>query len=152
MAPAMGLKRSAAAAAGAQTVTLPAPAVRDAVRIAVREAAEASSAPAAPARVPAPAVVRDGVLCLEEVDGRRFSYVVDGPGASVKAKGSASFGASFKAVPLQSPLPPIEVRAPALLDRWGSPHFCLGFGSRADCRAGLHVLAGLQHMWICHRT
>ncbi|GJN14442.1 hypothetical protein PR202_gb01269 [Eleusine coracana subsp. coracana] len=104
MAPAMGLKRSAAAAVGAQTVTLPATAVRDAVRIAVREAAEASSAPAAPARVPAPAVARDGVLCFEEVEGRRFSYVIDGPGASVKAKGSAS----FKAVPLQSPLPPVE--------------------------------------------
>ncbi|GJN14440.1 hypothetical protein PR202_gb01267 [Eleusine coracana subsp. coracana] len=108
MAPAMGLKRSAAAAVGAQTVTLPATAVRDAVRIAVREAAEASSAPAAPAKVPAPAVARDGVLCFEEVEGRRFSYVIDGPGASVKAKGSASFGVSFKAVPLQSPLPPVE--------------------------------------------
>jgi hypothetical protein len=50
------------------------------------------------------------VLCLEEVDGRRWSYVVDAPGASVKAnpKGTASFGASFKAVPLQSPLPPVE--------------------------------------------
>jgi hypothetical protein len=109
MAPAMGIKRSAA---GAQTVTLPATAVRDAVRVAVREAAEA------PARVPAPAVARDGVLCLEEVDGRRWSYVVDGPGsASVKAnpKGTASFGASFKAVPLQSPLPPVEVSPPSFL-------------------------------------
>jgi hypothetical protein len=100
MAPAMGLKRA-----------VPATAVRDAVRVAVREAAEA------PARVPAPAVARDGVLCLEEVDGRRWSYVVDGPGsASVRANpnGTASFGASFKAVPLHSPLPPVEVSPPSL--------------------------------------
>jgi hypothetical protein len=139
MAPAMGLKRSAAA--GAQTVTLPATAVRDAVRVAVREAAEA----------PAPAVARDGVLCLEEVDGRRWSYVVDTPGASVKAnpKGTASFGASFKAVPLQSPLPPVEVRPYAFV---GSARFssitvvCLGFGS------SVIVLATLSHLLICHLT
>ncbi len=146
MAPAMGLKRSAAA--GAQTVTLPATAVRDAVRVAVLEAAEASSTPA---RVPAPAVARDGVLCLEEVDGRRWSYVVDSPGASVKAnpKGTASFGASFKSVPLQSPLPPVEVRPYAFV---GSARFssitvvCLGFGS------SVIVLATLSHLLICHLT
>ncbi|CAL4900837.1 unnamed protein product [Urochloa decumbens] len=116
MAPVMGLKRPAAGAgaAVAQTVTLPAPAVRDAVRAAVRDA-EATAQATAPsaARVPAAAAVpaeiaRDGVLCLEEVDGRRWSYVVDAAGASVKAKGRASVGAAFKAVPLQSPLPPVE--------------------------------------------
>ncbi|OEL31397.1 Protein root UVB sensitive 6 [Dichanthelium oligosanthes] len=112
MAPVMGLKRPAAAAA-AQTVTLPAPAVRDAVRAAVREAEATAQATAPAARVPAPAAVpaeiaRDGVLCLEEVDGRRWSYVVDAAGAAVKAKGRASVGAAFKAVPLQSPLPPVE--------------------------------------------
>jgi hypothetical protein len=129
MAPAMGLKRSAAAAgagaaAAAQTVTLSAPAVRDAVRAAVREAeATAAKATAPPAsRVPATAtaeIARDGVLCLEEVDGRRWSYVVDAAGAAVKAKGRASVGLAFKAVPLQSPLPPVEVRPPppAALDR-----------------------------------
>jgi len=118
----MGLKRSAAAAgagaaAAAQTVTLSAPAVRDAVRAAVREAeATAAKATAPPAaRVPATAtaeIARDGVLCLEEVDGRRWSYVVDAAGAAVKAKGRASVGGAFKAVPLQSPLPPVEVRPP----------------------------------------
>ncbi|RLN27820.1 uncharacterized protein C2845_PM05G37710 [Panicum miliaceum] len=117
MAPVMGLKRPAAAAgagaAVAQTVTLPAPAVRDAVRAAVREAEVTAQATAPVARVPAAAAVpaeiaRDGVLCLEEVDGRRWSYVVDAAGASVKAKGRASIGGAFKAVPLQSPLPPVE--------------------------------------------
>nr|CAB3465217.1 unnamed protein product [Digitaria exilis] len=113
MAPVMGLKRPAAGAAvAAQTVTLPASAVRDAVRAAVREAEATAQAPAA--RVPAAAAVpaeiaRDGVLCLEEVDGRRWSYVVDAAGASVKANGRASVGGpAFKAVPLQSPLPPVE--------------------------------------------
>ena len=64
-------------------------------------------------------IARDGVLCLEEVDGRRWSYVVDPAGAAVKAKGRASVGAAFKAVPLQSPLPPVEVRptSAAALDR-----------------------------------
>ncbi|CAL4893627.1 unnamed protein product [Urochloa decumbens] len=115
MAPVMGLKRPAAGAgaAVAQTVTLPAPAVRDAVRAAVRDAEATAQATAPAARVPAAAAVpaeiaRDGVLCLEEVDGRRWSYVVDAAGASVKAKGRASVGAAFKAVPLQSPLPPVE--------------------------------------------
>jgi hypothetical protein len=130
MAPAMGLKQGAAAGAGAaaaaaQTVTLSAPAVRDAVRAAVREAeatAAKATAPAA-ARVPATAAVpaeiaRDGVLCLEEVDGRRWSYVVDAAGAAVKAKGRASVGGAFKAVPLQSPLPPVEVRPSPLTAPW----------------------------------
>jgi hypothetical protein len=53
-------------------------------------------------------IARDGVLCLEEIDGRRWSYVVDAAGAAVKAKGRASVGGAFKAVPLQSPLPPVE--------------------------------------------
>ncbi|PWZ17789.1 Protein root UVB sensitive 6 [Zea mays] len=115
MAPAMGLKRPAAGAgaAAAQTVTLSAPAVRDAVRTAVREAEATAKATAPAARVPATAAVpveiaRDGVLCLEEVDGRRWSYVVDAAGAAVKAKGRASVGGAFKAVPLQSPMPPVE--------------------------------------------
>jgi hypothetical protein len=150
MAPAMGLKRSAAAAtAGVQTVTLPATSVRDAVRVAVLEAAEASSTPA---RVPAPAVARDGVLCLEEVDGRRWSYVVDAPGASVKAnpKGTASFGASFKAVPLQSPLPPVEVRPYASVGSVRFMNYCdlpwIWFWWRPDSM----VLARLSHLLICH--
>jgi len=148
MAPVMGLKRPAAAAgagaAAAQTVTLPAPALRDAVRLAVREAEATAQATAPAARVPAAAAVRaeiarDGVLCLEEVDGRRWSYVVDPAGAAVKAKGRASVGAAFKAVPLQSPLPPVEVRPPSAtaLDRRDLGHQCrwfdLGFGSCADC-------------------
>lgn len=125
MAPVMGLKRPSAAA-GAATVTLSAPAVRDAVRAAVREAEATAQATAPAARVPVPAAVpaeiaRDGVLCLEEVDGRRWSYVVDAAGASVKTKGRASVGGpAFKAVPLQSPLPPVEVRLPyaTAVDRW----------------------------------
>ncbi|AQK93723.1 Protein root UVB sensitive 6 [Zea mays] len=116
MAPAMGLKRPAAAAAAAgagaaaaQTVTLSAPAVRDAVRAAVRDAEATAPAARVPATAAATAeIARDGVLCLEEVDGRRWSYVVDAAGAAVKAKGRASVGASFKVVPLQSPLPPVE--------------------------------------------
>ena len=113
----MGSAAGAGAAAAAQTVTLSAPAVRDAVRAAVREAeATAAKATAPPAaRVPATAtaeIARDGVLCLEEVDGRRWSYVVDAAGAAVKAKGRASVGGAFKAVPLQSPLPPVEVSPP----------------------------------------
>lgn len=120
MAPAMGLKRPAAAAAAAgagaaaaQSVTLSAPAVRDAVRAAVRDAEATAPAARVPATAAAPAeIARGGVLCLEEVDGRRWSYVVDAAGAAVKAKGRASVGASFKVVPLQSPLPPVEVRQP----------------------------------------
>lgn len=125
----MGMKRppAAAAATATQTVTLPAPdaraAVRDAVRVAVREA-EPPQAPALPPRAPAPAVAVDGVLCLEEVDGRKWSYVVEGgasPGKAGRVSGSgrgrgrggaaSPMGVTFKAVPLQSPLPPVEVRA-----------------------------------------
>ncbi|KAF0922691.1 hypothetical protein E2562_001088 [Oryza meyeriana var. granulata] len=80
MAPAMGMKRpvAAAAATATQTVTLPAPdarvAVREAVRVAVREAE--AQAPTLPPRVgAAPAAAVDGILCLEEVDGRKWSYV-----------------------------------------------------------------------------
>uniref|UniRef100_A0A0E0DRH1 Protein root UVB sensitive 6 n=1 Tax=Oryza meridionalis TaxID=40149 RepID=A0A0E0DRH1_9ORYZ len=117
MAPAMGMKRPAAAAAAAaatatQTVTLPAPDARAAVR---------DAAPALPPRAPAPAVAVDGVLCLEEVDGRKWSYVVEGgasPGKAGRVSGSgrgrgrggaaSPMGVTFKAVPLQSPLPPVE--------------------------------------------
>jgi hypothetical protein len=140
MAPVMGLKRPAASAA--QTVTLPAPAVREAVRAAVREAEAAAQATAtapAAARVPSPAAVpaeiaRDGVLCLEEVDGRRWSYVVDAAGAAVKAKGRASVGAAFKAVPLQSPLPPVEVRSPS--------------ATALDPRGGSGALVPMAWYWI----
>ncbi|KQK06206.1 hypothetical protein BRADI_2g25097v3 [Brachypodium distachyon] len=121
MAPAMGLKRPAAAAAtAAQTITLPPPdarvAVREAVRVAVREAEQPPTARVSAVQAPAAAV--DGVLCLEEVDGRRWSYVVEGAASSagkpgrVSARGrggsAAPVGATFRAVPLQSPLPPVE--------------------------------------------
>uniref|UniRef100_A0A0D9WGL9 Protein root UVB sensitive 6 n=1 Tax=Leersia perrieri TaxID=77586 RepID=A0A0D9WGL9_9ORYZ len=121
MAPAMGMKRPAAAATATQTVTLPAPdaarvAVRDAVRLAVREAdAQQQQAPT----LPMPTAVVDGVLCLEEVDGRKWSYVVEGgasPGKAGRVSGrgkgrsgcASPMGVTFKAVPLQSPLPPVE--------------------------------------------
>ncbi|VAH19315.1 unnamed protein product [Triticum turgidum subsp. durum] len=119
MAPAMGLKRPAAAAATAtQTITLPPQgvAVRDAVRGAVRDAELPPRAPAMSA--PAPAAAVDGVLCFEEVEGRRWSYVVEGAASSAgktgrvsaRARGgsAAPVGATFRAVPLQSPLPPAE--------------------------------------------
>ena len=84
----------------------------------LRVAVPATEAPArgAPAMsAPAPAV--DGVLCLEEVDGRRWSYVVEGSASSAQGKAgrvsararNAPVGATFRAVPLQSPLPPAEV-------------------------------------------
>ena len=120
MAPAMGLKRPAAAAATAtQTITLPPQgvAVRDAVRGALRDAELPPRAPATPA--PALAAAVDGVLCFEEVEGRRWSYVVEGAASSAgktgrvsaRARGgsAAPVGATFRAVPLQSPLPPAEV-------------------------------------------
>jgi hypothetical protein len=115
MAPAMGLKRPAAVAAASatQTITLPAPAVRDAVLSTLREADAPTRAPA----MSAPAAAVDGVLCLEEVDGRRWSYVVEGSASSAQGKPArvsararaAPVGATFRAVPLQSPLPPAEV-------------------------------------------
>lgn len=57
----------------------------------------------------------EGFLCLEEVDGRRWSYVVDGGQGKGKGRGrgrsgaAVPMGASVRAVPLQSPLPPAEV-------------------------------------------
>uniref|UniRef100_R7WAL5 Protein root UVB sensitive 6 n=1 Tax=Aegilops tauschii TaxID=37682 RepID=R7WAL5_AEGTA len=119
MAPVMGPSRPAAAAAPAtQTITLPPQgvAVRDAVRGAVRDAELPPRAPAMSA--PAPAAAGDGVLCFEEVEGRRWSYVVEGAASSAgktgrvsaRARGgsAAPVGATFRAVPLQSPLPPAE--------------------------------------------
>ena len=108
MAPAVGLKRSAT-----QTITLPPPETRLAVRDVMRSTipSQPTEAPAASEK-PAPAAALQGFLCLEEVDGRRWSYVVDAAGAAVKAKGRASVGGAFKAVPLQSPLPPVEVSPP----------------------------------------
>ncbi|RLN03135.1 uncharacterized protein C2845_PM13G15620 [Panicum miliaceum] len=107
MAPAVGIKRPAA-----QTITLPPPAVRDVLRSTIPS--QPAEAPAAAERAPpaAPAAAVEGFLCLEEVDGRRWSYVVDGGGA-VKGRGrggaAGPAGASVRAVPLQSPLPPAEV-------------------------------------------
>ncbi|KAF0917708.1 hypothetical protein E2562_021209 [Oryza meyeriana var. granulata] len=109
MAPTVGIKRSAAT----QTITLPPPDARFAVREAVRAtiASPPVEAPVAPpAKVSAPAPAVEGVLCLEEVDGRRWSYVVDGGQGKGRGRGGAAghMGASVRAVPLQSPLPPAE--------------------------------------------
>uniref|UniRef100_A0A804N9R6 Protein root UVB sensitive 6 n=1 Tax=Zea mays TaxID=4577 RepID=A0A804N9R6_MAIZE len=105
MAPAVGLKRSAT-----QTITLPPPDTRLAVRDVMR-----STIPSQPAVAPAsterqaPAAALQGFLCLEEVDGRRWSYVVDGGAAKGRSRGGAvPAGAAVRAVPLQSPLPPAE--------------------------------------------
>ncbi|XP_018677443.2 protein root UVB sensitive 6 isoform X3 [Musa acuminata AAA Group] len=45
-----------------------------------------------------------GVLCWEEIDGRRWSYVVDVDGTP----GRARRGSSVRAVPMQSPVAPLE--------------------------------------------
>ncbi|KAL6616509.1 hypothetical protein ACP70R_038779 [Stipagrostis hirtigluma subsp. patula] len=107
MAPGVGLKRSAT-----QTITLPPPDARLALRDAVRSTITTppAEAPAAPERVAAPAQAMEGFLCLEEVDGRRWSYVVDEGAGKGRGRGGATVpsGASVRAVPLQSPLPPAE--------------------------------------------
>ncbi|KAG6487070.1 hypothetical protein ZIOFF_055652 [Zingiber officinale] len=102
-----------------------APETRDIVREAVRASAAATlaSSPALPARddwiqagikfgtaidpglaLVAPAAPR--VLCCEEIDGRRWSYVLDdveGPPGTKARKGP-----SLRAVPMQSPVDPLE--------------------------------------------
>ncbi|KAG2602443.1 protein root UVB sensitive 6-like [Panicum virgatum] len=103
MAPAVGIKRPAA-----QTITLPPPpSVRDVLWSTIPS--QPAEAPPAAERAPAPPL--EGFLCLEEVDGRRWSYVVDRGGA-VKGRGrggaAGPAGASVRAVSLQSPLPPAE--------------------------------------------
>ncbi|KAL6840309.1 hypothetical protein ACP4OV_030119 [Aristida adscensionis] len=108
MAPAVGLKRSAT-----QTITLPPPETRLVVRDVLRSTIPTppAEAPAAPERAAAPPQAMEGFLCLEEVDGRRWSYMVDGGGAGKgRGRGGAAVpgGASVRAVPLQSPLPPAE--------------------------------------------
>ncbi|CAD6235516.1 unnamed protein product [Miscanthus lutarioriparius] len=106
MAPAVGLKRSAT-----QTITLPPPETRLAVRDVMRSTIPSQPAEArASTERPAPAAALQGFLCLEEVDGRRWSYVVDGGAAKGRGGGGAAVpaGASVRAVPLQSPLPPAE--------------------------------------------
>jgi hypothetical protein len=114
MAPTVGIKRSPAAT---QTVTAPPPSPPDA-RFAVREAVKstlADPAPGARLDAPAPAPALEGFLCLEEIEGRRWKYVVDAAsGNSSRRKGrrggsAVPLGASVRAVPLQSPLPPAEV-------------------------------------------
>ena len=112
MAPAVGIKRTSAAT---QTVTAPPPSPPDA-RFAVREAVRATIAEPIPgsARLDAPTPAVEGFLCLEEIEGRRWKYVVDGAaGGRRKARGrggsAVPLGASVRAVPLQSPLPPAEV-------------------------------------------
>ncbi|PWZ09352.1 Protein root UVB sensitive 6 [Zea mays] len=106
MAPAVRLKRSAT-----QTITLPPPDARLAVRDVMRSTipSRPAEAPASTER-PAPAAALQGFLCLEEVDGRRWSYVVDGGSAKGRGSGGVAVpaGASVRAVPLQSPLPPAE--------------------------------------------
>ncbi|OEL35191.1 Protein root UVB sensitive 6 [Dichanthelium oligosanthes] len=105
MAPAVGVKRPATQT----TITLPPPAVRDVLRSTI-PTSQPAEAPAAAERA-APAAAVEGFLCLEEVDGRRWSYVVDGGGAvkgSGRGRAAGPAGASVRAVPLQSPLPPAE--------------------------------------------
>uniref|UniRef100_A0A804QZ16 Protein root UVB sensitive 6 n=1 Tax=Zea mays TaxID=4577 RepID=A0A804QZ16_MAIZE len=106
MAPAVRLKRSST-----QTITLPPPDARLAVRDVMRSTipSRPAEAPASTER-PAPAAALQGFLCLEEVDGRRWSYVVDGGSAKGRGSGGVAVpaGASVRAVPLQSPLPPAE--------------------------------------------
>ncbi|VAH82954.1 unnamed protein product [Triticum turgidum subsp. durum] len=109
MAPAVGIKRAAAA----QAVTVQAPPPPPDARL-VREAVRTSTIAeaVAPAALQAPAPALEGFLCLEEVEGRRWKYVVDaapGKGRGRGRGGSAvPLGASVRAVPLQSPLPPAE--------------------------------------------
>jgi len=126
MAPAVGLKRSAT-----QTITLPPPETRLAVRDVMRSTipSQPAEAPSSTER-PAPAAALQGFLCLEEVDGRRWSYVVDGGAAKGKGRGGAAVpaGASVRAVPLQSPLPPAEVSS--CLELWLPVRFGVGYGSQ----------------------
>ncbi|XP_062207718.1 protein root UVB sensitive 6-like [Phragmites australis] len=110
MAPAVGMKRSAT-----QTITLPPSdarlAVRDVMRSTIPSSTPAAEAPVVSERAAAPAQAVEGFLCLEEVDGRRWSYVVDGGGAGkARGRGGAAVpaGPSVRAVPMQSPLPPAE--------------------------------------------
>jgi hypothetical protein len=114
MAPAVGIKRTPAAT---QTVTAPPPSPPDA-RFAVREAVKSTIADPSPGAgrldAPAPTPAVEGFLCLEEIEGRRWKYVVDGAAGNRRKgrRGSAvPLGASVRAVPLQSPLPPAEVSA-----------------------------------------
>ncbi|EHA8592478.1 hypothetical protein COCNU_contig69550639G000010 [Cocos nucifera] len=44
------------------------------------------------------------VLCCEQVDGRRWNYVVE-----VEGPGSLRWGSALKAVPLQNPAAPMDV-------------------------------------------
>lgn len=108
MAPAVGIKRGSAAT---QTVALPPTDARLAVRDVMRSTIPSPPADA-PERAAAPAAAMEGFLCLEEIDGRRWSYVVDaGVAGKGKPRGGASVstGSSVRAVPMQSPLPPAEV-------------------------------------------
>jgi hypothetical protein len=114
MAPAVGIKRGSAASQA--VVALPPTDARLAVRDVMRSTIPAPSPAEAPAAVA-------GFLCLEEVDGRRWSYVVDGGAAAGKGKGrGVSTGSpSVRAVPMQSPLPPAEVSARST-PRFGAGH------------------------------
>lgn len=116
-----------------------APETRDIVREAVRASAAATlaSPPALPARddwiqagikfgpavdpglaLVAPAAPR--VLCCEEIDGRRWSYVLDDVEGPPGTK--ARRGPSLRAVPMQSPVDPLEVRSS------DDPQLCYDFG------------------------
>lgn len=81
MAPTVGMKRMAT-----QTITLPPPNVRFTVHEAVRSTI--TSPPVdAPARVTGLVPAVEGFLCLEEVDGRWWSYVVDEDAAKGRGRG-----------------------------------------------------------------
>jgi hypothetical protein len=119
MAPAVGIKRGSAASQA--VVALPPTDARLAVRDVMRSTIPAPSPAEAPAAVA-------GFLCLEEVDGRRWSYIVDGGGAAAgkgKGRGVSTGAPSVRAVPMQSPLPPAEVSARS------TPRFGAGHGFQA---------------------
>ena len=136
MAPAVGIKRPAA-----QTITLPPPpSVRDVLWSTIPS--QPAEAPPAAERAPAPPL--EGFLCLEEVDGRRWSYVVDRGGA-VKGRGrggaAGPAGASVRAVPLQSPLPPAEVST------WVELRLTVRF--RGGCKLAVHLTAHWENgFWV----
>ncbi|KAF0907092.1 hypothetical protein E2562_014693 [Oryza meyeriana var. granulata] len=106
--PALPPKRGCGRPPKAKDASTPAPAAALALAAAV----------APPAKVSTPAPVVEGVLCLEEVDGRQWSYMVDGGYGKGRGRGGAvgHMGASVRVTPLQSSLPPAE---DGIMGFWG---------------------------------